>query len=170
MSDDTKKIEDEIDALANEAFVNELMANPPNQTPSAEIVVSQPKQLASDAQIEEFVNDGVQITNEIVAQVMKTFAQDVGDDPEKLTAFSNIVKANNDTLKILNAQIIRDRDNKTKIEIAKIKEKGDIIKDVLSGKSEDKSIVSTRDEIFKELLKEAEDVEIIEDDEEYVET
>jgi len=166
MSDDLNNIEDEIDELASQALVDELMANPPNSAPKAEIVISPPKPMSEDSQIEKHINDNVQTTTNIVNQVMAQFAQDVGDDPDRLTAFANVVKANNDTLKILNAQIIRNRDNQTKIEVTKIKQQGEIIKDVMNADGENKSVVASRDDIFKEIFKEVEDAEVIDENSE----
>jgi hypothetical protein len=163
MSDDLNNIEDEIDELASQALVDELMANPPNSKPKVEIVLSQPKPMSEDSQIEKHINDNVQTTTDIVTQVMTQYAKDIGDDPDRLSAFASIVKANNDTLKILNAQIIRGRDNQTKIEVAKIKQQGEIIKDVMNGDSDGKSVTASRDDVFKEIFKEVEEAEIIDE-------
>jgi len=156
---DTNDQQDLINELAEE-----LLENPPNGSRQYEIEVSENKPLSQDNQIEKFVNDSIQQTDSILQQVLLQYARDVGDDPERIAALSQLVKSKSDSIKILADQLNKARDNETKIELQKLKQQGETIREIINGE-DGKSVVSTRDEIFKEVLKEAEVVQFDEDEE-----
>jgi len=143
--------EDEFNEIAK-GLAEELQSNPPNQRnfnpPMEEIAV---RDLNSDTTIEEYINTSAQKSNEILNQVLARLAPDVGDDPERIDAFAKLIKSNTEILKIFNDQLINNRNNQTKIVIAKMKHDGSM-KDVIEN---EESVVSSRDDMFRHLIKNA---------------
>lgn len=148
MTDPEENILDEL--------ARDLQENPPCQTQSTQISINQPKNISSEDQLEEYINDSTQKSNDILFQVIKNFAADVGDDPERAAAFATLMKSNTDLLKLLNDRLIKVKDNKTKVDIQKLKAEGDTMEKIIDAQ---KSVILNRDEIFKELFKEPEEAE-----------
>lgn len=157
--------EDEFNDLANE-LAEDLLNNPPNSKKSRELIRAEDtKDIAKKSELEEYVNTSAQKSNSILLKVIEQFANDVGDDPDRANALATLIKSNTDLLKLLNDRLIKREDNKVKLEIQKMKIDGTILNDVMNGK-EGKSVVASRQELFDELIKDAEDAELIEDEEE----
>jgi hypothetical protein len=150
---------EEADDILNE-LAADLQANPPRDGNNfnAPITVGQIEQILDEDALQTYITNNTQQSNNILSQLILRFAQDVGDDPERISALANLIKGQTTLLKLLNDQLIKAKDNKTKIEIQKMKQEGNIIKDAIAG---NKSVVSSRDAIFKEILKDAQDVEEI---------
>ena len=155
----------EFEELAK-GLADELQNNPPNQrdfgSPLAVINITD---LNTDPSIEGYINASAQKSNEILTQVIARLAPDVGDDPDRIDAFSKLIKSNTDLLKIFNDQLISNRNNQTKIEVAKIKQSGENLKAAITA---DGSVVANRDEMFRALAENAkeavvEDLEDLED-------
>lgn len=145
--------EDILDELAAD-----LQANPPCQgRQTTQITINTPQNLDEDTVKEAYVNNQIQQTNDILVSAMKQFAQDVGDDPERADALSKLIDSNTKLLKLVNDQIIKSRDNKTKVEVEKIKQQSEVIKDAIE---KQQNIVASRDSVFKEILKDAQDVDL----------
>ena len=158
MAEKNEDLEDIFDELAQD-----LLNNPPNKPHQNAITVPKTtNDLAEDEDLEKYINDNVQVNSSLVSQITANFANQVGDDPERIAAFATLVKSNADLMKILNQRLIKSKDNKVKIEIEKLRQQGDTIRDAIET---EKSIVSNRDAFFKELLKDAEDAEIVEKEE-----
>lgn len=156
----TKK-NDNLDNIFNE-LAQDLINNPPNQPQQTQITVPQTiDDLTDDEDLEKFINNNVQVNSSIVTQIMTQFANTVGDDPERIDAFSKLVKSNADLMKILNQRLIKSKDNKVKMEIVKLRQKGEAIREAIET---ERTIISNRDAFFKELLKDAEEAEIVEND------
>lgn len=159
MNDSEEKILDELAA--------DLQSNPPCDTQSTTIVIKQPQDLSHLDDLERYVNESAQKSNDILFQVIKNFAADVGDDPERAAALSTLFKSNTDLIKLLNDRIIKSKNNQTRIEIQKLKEQGHTMEKIIDAQQ---SIITNRDDMFKELFKEAEgadevdEVEDIEND------
>lgn len=149
----------EVDDILNE-LAADLQANPPKDgnhfnTP---ITTGQIQQIIDEDALQTYIADNTQQSNNILSQIILRFAQDVGDDPERISALATLIKGQTSLLKLLNDQLIKARDNKTKIEVQKMRSVENNIKDVIA---DNKSIISHREAIFKEILKEAKDAEDI---------
>lgn len=157
--------EDEFDDLAS-SLAKDLLDNPPNSKKSRELIRAEDsKPISEKDQLESYINTSAQKSNSILLQVIEQFANDVGDDPDRANALATLIKSNTDMLKLLNDRLIKREDNKTKVEIQKMKVDGNVIRDVMSGGS-GKSVVASRQELFDELIKDAEEAEFV-DDEKY---
>ena len=141
--------EDILDELARD-----LQTNPPCDPQPTQIHIKQPQDLSRQDDLERYVNESAQKSNDIIHQVIKNFAADVGDDPERAAALSNLVKSNTDLLKLLNDRLIKEKENVVKLEIQKLKQQGDTMEKIIDAQ---KSVISNRDEMFKELFKESND-------------
>jgi len=151
---------DENDQFLDE-LAKELQANPPSQPQSQQIVVQPPQQINGTDALEEYINTNTQKSNDILNQVILKFAADIGDDPERAIAFANLIKSNTDLLKILNDRLIKDKDNQTKIEIQKIKEQGEVLNEAIQ---QGAAVQLARNEMFKEIFKETEPIEVDSED------
>lgn len=137
----------------NEDILNELAKdlqdNPPCKSQSTQITQSPMTDISKEEDLEKYINDNTQKNNDVLFQVIKQFAQDVGDDPEKAQAFATLLKSNTELLKLLNDRLIKEKEMKTKIEIQKLKESGDSMEKLIDSQ---KSVIMNRDKIFKEIL------------------
>jgi len=151
--------------LLNE-LAADLQANPPNENKMLQTQISLPvnTQLNNDENIEEFINNSTQQSAGILLQVIQKFSNQIGDDPDRASALSELIKGHTNILNLLNQQIIKNRDNQTKIEIQKLKEQGNIIQDVIN--NDKTTVVCSRDEMFKQILDDAQDVDLVDDEEE----
>ena len=140
-------------------LAKDLQANPPCQSQSTQITPTQSKDISKEKDLEAYINDNVQESSDIILQVIKQFAKDVGDDPERAEAFSKLIKSNTDTIKLLNDRLNKDRANKTKKELQKMRGEGKAMEKMIEAQ---KSITLSRDEMFKEVFKDIEDIENIE--------
>ena len=108
---------DELEENILDELARDLQENPPCDPQPTQIHIKQPQDLSRQDDLERYVNESVQKSNDIVYQVIKNFAIDVGDDPERAVALSNLVKSNTDILKILNDRLIKEKENTVKLEI-----------------------------------------------------
>jgi hypothetical protein len=83
------------------------------------------------------------------------------DDPDRAAALAALIKSNTDILKILNDQLGKTRDNATKLAIQKMKTEAVALQETIQNEG---SVVTPRDQLFKELFKDATDADF--DDEE----
>jgi hypothetical protein len=162
MSNDLDKIlsedlDDELDEL-----VKDLTENPPTIQQFAAILDKPTVDLNSDATLEGYINMSAQKSNNVLLQVILNFANTVGDDPDRAAALAALIKSNVDILKVLGDQLNKNRDNITKLAVQKMKSEGDIIRETISKEG---SVVTSRDDMFRELFKEAEDAELVDEDE-----
>ena len=154
-------MEEETENFLDE-LARDLQNNPPCQTQSTQITTNQPTDISNHDDLEKYVNDNTQKSNDILFQVISQFAKDVGDDPERAEAFAKLLKSNTDLLKLLNTRLIKEKEMANKLAIQKVKENGESMNKVIESQ---KSIIMNRDEIFKEILKEKKDADIIENEE-----
>jgi hypothetical protein len=149
-------LDNELDEL-----VNELKDNPPNRQLFAPINEPTTVEISTDADLAGYINNSAQKSNNILLQVILNFANTVGDDPDRAAALAALIKSNTDILKILNDQLGKTRDNATKLAIQKMKTEAVALQETIQNEG---SVVTPRDQLFKELFKDATDADF--DDEE----
>lgn len=135
-------------------LARDLQNNPPCQAQSTQITISPTNDISEDSDLEKYINVNAQKSGDVLFQVINQFAKDVGDDAERAEAFSKLMKSNTDLLKILNDRLVKERQMKTRLAIAKLKEDGENMDKLIESQ---KSITMNRDELFKELLKDKKD-------------
>lgn len=146
-------MEEEKENLFDE-LARDLQNNPPCQAQSTQITTSPTNDISKEDDLEKYINDNVQKNGDILNQVINRFAKDVGDDAERAEAFSKLIKSNTDLIKVLNDRLIKERQMKNRLAIAKLKEDGENMDKLIESQ---KSIIMNRDEIFKEILKDKKD-------------
>jgi hypothetical protein len=148
----------------NDNILDELAAdlqnNPPKYGRSTQITVGNTKDISNIDDLETYVNENSQKSNDIMLQVLQNFAKDIGDDAERAEAFAKLVKSNTDLLKILNTRLIKEKEFINKINIEKIRTEKETVNKLIEQQN---SIVMSREEMFKELLKDAQDAEVVDE-------
>ena len=142
--------EDILDQLAAD-----LQDNPPSMGSSGGKLTPSPTVDMDDIEsVEKYVNESAQKSNDILMQVLQNFAADVHDDPERASAFAQLIKSNTELLKLFNDRINKSKDNQTKILVQQMKGQVTSVKETLEREA---SIVGNRDNIFKEILNDAQE-------------
>ena len=145
---------DELEENILDELARDLQTNPPCDPQPTQIHIKQPQDLSKQGDLERYINESTQKSNDIIHQVIKNFAVDVGDDPERAAALSTLVKSNTDLLKLLNDRLIKEKENTVKLEIQKLRHQGESMEKIIDAQ---KSVIMNRDEMFKELFKDSND-------------
>lgn len=144
-----KNPEEAIDEL-----ISELQNNPPymkSQGLSAQPIrkpTSVPNIMGHEL-LEQYINTKAQESQDVLMQIILRLAQDAGDDPDKLTALSNLINNNTQILNMLNSRLIKTNDNATKVKIQELKNTKEKLKDVIETEG---GVVSDRNSMMKNLF------------------
>jgi hypothetical protein len=108
----------------------------------------------SDA-LEKFVQDKTQTLVVKGLEALETLMDDAqsSGDPELIESVGKFASSITSSIEILNKQVLKNKDHKTKLEVEKLKRD----KTIEDGLNEVKGFVTSREEAFKAILKELQD-------------
>lgn len=145
----TEQVDDELDELLEEFQNMDISVSPETQNSIVPL-----KDLTKEEDLEKFVNDNTQelITSGMTA--VKNLIQDAqaSGDPELIASVSRFSQTLTSSLELLNKQVLKNKDIKSKLEIEKLKRD----ESVKQGLDEVKGFISDRENAFKSILEDLE--------------
>lgn len=115
------------------------------------------KDLTQSTDLEKFVQENSQRLIQKGLTALETLMDDAvsSGDPEFIESVGKLTASITSSIEILNKQVLKNKDHQSKIEIEKIKRDPTLN----AGLNEVKGLITSREEAFREILKELQDKE-----------
>jgi hypothetical protein len=145
-------VDDELDELLND--FQEMEIQVPKDIENAIVPL---KDLTQSIDLEKFVQEHSQRLIQKGLTALETLMDDAASsgDPELIESVGKFASSITSSIEILNKQVLKNKDHQSKIELEKIKRD----RTLNDGLNEVKGLVTSREEAFREILKELQDKE-----------